>query len=120
MEIQERILSKKVHSLKEIGNSVLSKRMWMILSMALSPTNKYHSDFEESITIFKKTYQENNYLNWPTKFGACKGCEFKTTPEQEQDGLLSGSNIASQQHQWTASEFSKPMPCKSGIIEGRT
>jgi hypothetical protein len=28
-------------------------------------------------------------LNWPTKFGACKGCEFKATPEQEQDGLLS-------------------------------
>jgi hypothetical protein len=25
-----------------------------------------------------------------------KGCEFKTTPEQEQEGLLSVSNIASQ------------------------
>jgi hypothetical protein len=34
-------------------------------------------------------------LNWPTKL-VHKGCEFKATPEQEQDGLLSGSNIASQ------------------------
>jgi hypothetical protein len=47
--------------------------------MVISNKYKYHEtlDFEESITIFK-AYQENNYLNWPTKFGACKGCEFKS------------------------------------------
>jgi hypothetical protein len=37
-----------------------------------------------------------------------KGCEFKATPEQEQEGLLSVSNIASQSNINGQSEFSKP------------
>lgn len=103
---------KKVYSLKEIGNSVLSEtNMDDIIDGIISNKYKYHEtlDFEESITIFKKAYQENNYLNWPTKFGACKGCEFKATPEQEQDGLLSGfKHCFTKQHHWTASDFGKP------------
>jgi hypothetical protein len=103
---------KKVHSLKEIGNSVLSEtKVDDIIDAIISNKYKYHEelDFEESIATFKKAYQENNYLNWPTKFGACKGCEFKTTPEQEQEGLLSGfKHCFTKQHHWTESEFSKP------------
>ncbi|HSN49353.1 MAG TPA: DUF2779 domain-containing protein, partial [Flavobacterium sp.] len=65
--------------------------------------------FDEAIATFKKAYQEDTYLNWPTKFGACKGCEFKTRPEQEREGLLSGfKHCFSQQHQWTKTEFDKP------------
>jgi hypothetical protein len=49
-----------------------------IIDGIISNKYKYHKrDFEESITIFKKTYQENNYLNWPTKFGACKAVNLK-------------------------------------------
>jgi hypothetical protein len=103
---------KKVHSLKEIGNSVLSEtKVDDIIDVIMSNKYKYHEalDFEESIATFKKAYQENNYLNWPTKFGACKGCEFKTNPEQEQEGLLSGfKHCFTKQHHWTESEFSKP------------
>ena len=103
---------KKVHSLNEIGNSVLSEtNVDDIIDGIIANKYKYHEtlDFEESITTFKKAYQENNYLNWPTKFGACKGCEFKATPEQEQDDMLSGfKHCFTKQHQWTASEFSKP------------
>jgi hypothetical protein len=62
MEIQERILSKR-HSLKEIGNSVLSEtNVDDIIDGIISNKYKYHEtlDFEESITTFKKAYQENN------------------------------------------------------------
>jgi hypothetical protein len=88
-----------------------------IIDGIISNKYKYHEtlDFEESITTFKKPIRKTTSLNWPTKLPA-KGCEFKTTPEQEQEGLLSVSNIASQsningQHQ----NSSKPMPCKSGL-----
>jgi anionic cell wall polymer biosynthesis LytR-Cps2A-Psr (LCP) family protein len=46
--------------------------MWMILSMALSPTNI--NTTKRLIwginNNFQKNISENNYLNWPTKFGA--------------------------------------------------
>jgi hypothetical protein len=103
---------KKVSSLSEIGNSVLSEiNVDDITNGIISNKYRYHEnlDFEESITTFKKAYQENNYLNWPTKFGTCKGCEFKATTEQEQEGLLSGfKHCFTKQHQWTVSDFGKP------------
>jgi len=103
---------KKVYSLDEIGNSVLSEiKVDDIVNDIITDKYKYydHLGFEEAIATFKKAYQENSYLNWPTKFGACKGCEFKTTPEQEQEGLLSGfKHCFTTQHQWTETEFNKP------------
>jgi hypothetical protein len=64
--------------LKEIGGFI-GNDVDDIIDGIISNKYKYHEtlDFEESITIFK-SLSENNYLNWPTKFGACKGCEFKT------------------------------------------
>jgi hypothetical protein len=103
---------KRVHSLKEIGDSVLSEiKVDELVDEIIGNKYKYYDNlnFEEAIDTFKKAYQENTYLNWPTKFGACKGCEFKTTAEQEQQGLLSGfKHCFTKQHQWTAAEFSKP------------
>lgn len=105
-------LIKKVDSLEEIGNSVLSEiKVDDIINDIIGNKYKYHENlgFEEAIETFKKAYQANSYLNWPTKFGACKGCEFKATPEQEQEGLLSGfKHCFAIQHQWTAAEFNKP------------
>lgn len=105
-------LIKKVDSLEEIGNSVLSEiKVDDIINDIIGNIYKYHENlgFEEAIETFKKAYQANSYLNWPTKFGACKGCEFKATPEQEQEGLLSGfKHCFAIQHQWTAAEFNKP------------
>jgi hypothetical protein len=57
-------------------------------------------------------------LNWPTKL-VTKGCEFKATPEQEQDGLLSGSNIASKTTSMDGPN-SKPNAINLELLEGRT
>ena len=115
---------KRVHSLEEIGHSVLSEvKVDDIVDDIISDKYKYYENlgFEEAITTFKKAYQANSYLNWPTKFGACKGCEFKTTPEQEQEGLLSGfKHCFSLQHQWTATEFNKPNAMQVWNFRGKS
>lgn len=103
---------KRVHSIEEIGHSVLSEtNVDGIINDIISDKYKYHDNlhFEEAIVTFKKAYQEDSYLNWPTKFSACKNCEFKTTPEQEKEGLLSGfKHCFSNQLHWTESDFNKP------------
>jgi hypothetical protein len=60
---------KKVSSLSEIGNSILSEiNIDDIINGIISNKYRYHEnlDFEESITTFKKAYQENN--NWKPVF----------------------------------------------------
>ncbi len=103
---------KRVNSIEEIGNSVLSEaNVDGIINDIINDKYKYHENlhFEEAILAFKKAYQEDTYLNWPTKFSACKSCEFKTTPEQEKEGLLSGfKHCFSKQLHWTEKEFNKP------------
>lgn len=103
---------KKVHSLKEIGNSVLSEvNVDTIVNDIIDDKYKYYENlnFEEAIVTFKKAYQEDKYLNWPTQFSACKNCEFKSTPEQEQQGLLSGFKYCfAKQLNWSSSDFNKP------------
>jgi hypothetical protein len=97
MEIQERILS-KVHSLKEIGNSVLSEtNVDDIIDGIISNKYKYHEtlDFEESITISKNLSGKQLFELANKIWCLQKAVNLKATPEQEQDGLLC-SNIASQ------------------------
>jgi hypothetical protein len=114
---------KRVHSLDEIGNSVLSEiKVDTIVDDIIRNKYQYYENlgFEEAIETFKKAYQENTYLNWPTKFGACKGCEFRATPEQEQEGLLSGfKHCFSIQHQWTTAEFNKPNAMQVWSFRGK-
>lgn len=103
---------KRVYSKEEIGNSVLSEaNVDIIINGIINDKYKYYENlnFEEAIIIFKKAYQEDTYLNWPTQFSACKNCEFKTTPEQEKEGLLSGfKHCFSKQLNWNEKEFNKP------------
>ncbi|WP_394758581.1 DUF2779 domain-containing protein [Flavobacterium sp.] len=103
---------KKVHSLKEIGNSVLSEvNVDTIVNDIIDDKYKYYENlnFEEAIVTFKKAYQEDKYLNWPTQFSACKNCEFKATLEQEEEGLLSGFKLCfTKQLNWSSSDFNKP------------
>lgn len=103
---------KKVNAIEEIGNSVLSEaKVDSIINDIINNKFPYFENlnFQETITTFKKAYQEDTYLNWPTQFSACKNCEFKTTEEQEQEGLKSGFKycFAKQLH-WSEKEFSKP------------
>jgi hypothetical protein len=103
---------KRVNSIEEIGSSVLSEaNVDSIINDIINDKYKYYYNlhFEEAIETFKKGYQTDTYLNWPTQFSSCKNCEFKTTPEQEKEGMLSGfKHCFSKQLKWTEKEFNKP------------
>ncbi|WP_367752493.1 DUF2779 domain-containing protein [Flavobacterium sp. WC2430] len=103
---------KRVHSLEEIGSTVLAEiNVDDIINDIIANKYKYYENlnFEEAIAIFKKAYQEDVYLNWPIQFSSCKNCEFKTTLQQEQEGLKSGfKHCFSKQLKWSTKEFEKP------------
>tara|TARA_R110002051_G_scaffold108607_4_gene181342 strand:- start:1128 stop:3086 length:1959 start_codon:yes stop_codon:yes gene_type:complete len=104
-------VSSNISSLDEIEASVLSEiNVDAIINQIIANEHPYFDNltFEESITLFKTSYQNNDYVNWPTKFGACKSCEFKTTPEQEKEGYKSGFQYCfKKQHAWKPSDFDK-------------
>lgn len=99
---------KKVSSIKETGDSVLGrKNVSQIVADIEANKFKYHDSltFTDSINLFKKVYQNDEYANWNTSFSACKTCEFKS----EDDELKSGfKECFTKQHNWTETDFSKP------------
>tara|TARA_R100001369_G_scaffold90618_1_gene129915 strand:+ start:8204 stop:10165 length:1962 start_codon:yes stop_codon:yes gene_type:complete len=101
-----------IGSLEEIGASVLSEiNVDAIIDKIIANEYPYFDNltFQESINLFMASYQNDEYLNWPTHFGACKGCEFKTTTEQEMEGFKSGFQYCfEKQHAWKSSDFHKP------------
>ncbi|WP_100629738.1 DUF2779 domain-containing protein [Algoriphagus formosus] len=103
---------KKVNSLEETGDSVLSKvDLHEITSNILN--DKYEViegySFEDSIDFLKKTYQSGEYPNWPTAYSKCKNCEFRATSEQMENGLKSGFfECMKRQHHWNSLSISKP------------
>ena len=101
-----------ITSISEIGESVLSEiNVDTIINGIIANEYPYFENlsFEESIHLFKDAYQNDNYLNWSTKFGSCKGCQFKTTLEQETEGLKSGFKYCfEKQHGWKSTDFEKP------------
>jgi hypothetical protein len=103
---------KRVTSIEEIGNSVLSEtNVDSLINDIINNKYNYYDNlhFEEAIETFKKAYQTDTYLNWPAQFSACKNCEFKATIEQENEGFLSGFKYCfSKQLNWTEKEFNKP------------
>jgi hypothetical protein len=103
---------KRVHSLNEIGNSVLFEtNVDTIINEIINNKYKYYENinFEEAIITFNKAYQEDKYINWPTQFSVCKNCEFKASTKQEEDGLLSGfKHCFTKQLNWLPSDFNKP------------
>jgi hypothetical protein len=115
---------KRVNSIEEIGNSVLSEiNVDNIINDIINNKYKYYENlsFEEAIETFKKAYQTDTYLNWPTQYSACKKCEFKTTPEQEKEGMLSGfKHCFSKQLKWTEKEFNKPNAMQIWNFRGKT
>lgn len=102
-------LIKKVSTLEQIGNTVLSEiNVNDIIDDILSDKYKYYDSltFSEAMSGFKKAYQQDEYFNWPTDFSACKKCEFKSSPTNQ---LLSGfEHCFRKQHHWTDEDFLKP------------
>ena len=103
---------RRVNSLNEIGNSVLSEiNVDDIINDIINNRYLYHNNlgFSESMELFKDSYINRTYLNWPTNFSACKKCEFKTTVEDEINGLQSGiKHCFQRQFGWNDEQFDAP------------
>jgi hypothetical protein len=103
---------RRVNSLNEIGNSVLSEiNVDVIINDILNDRHLYHNSlgFSESMELFKDSYINKTNLNWPTNFSTCKKCEFKTTVEDEINGLQSGfKHCFQRQFGWNNEQFDAP------------
>jgi len=105
-------LIQKVNSLTEIGESVLSEiNVDTIINAIIDNQFLYYANlnFTEAMALFKATYQEKRYLNWPLQFSTCKKCEFNSSTEDKANGLQSGFEYCfKKQLNWTDSDFKKP------------
>lgn len=103
---------KKVSSIEEIGESVLSEiKVDTIVNAIIGDQYKYHDNlgFHEALKLFKNSYLDSHYFNWETKFSACKKCEFKASLEEKQEGKLSGFEYCiKKQHNWSDDDFLRP------------
>ena len=103
---------KKVDKLEEIGKSVLSEsNVDDMIDDIISDKYKYYENlsFADAMTSFKQAYEQDEYFNWPTKFSACKKCEFKSADKPDEPQTLSGFEYCfEKQHRWTSAEFNKP------------
>ncbi len=105
-------IDKKVFSIDELGGSVLGKiNIDHVVSGIESGEHKYFDalDFKESIAVFSDYYQKDQFFNYPVSYSNCKACEFRTTPEEEANGLKSGyKECWEKQQSWTEDDFNKP------------
>lgn len=103
---------KKVTRIEEIGQSVLSEiNVDNIINSIIDGAFLYNENlnFSEAMPLFRDAYQEKKYLNWPLKFSNCKGCEFKASEVENQQGLKSGFEYCfKKQLNWSDSDFKRP------------
>lgn len=103
---------RRVENLNEVGNSVLSEiNVDDIINDIINNRYLYYNNlgFTESMELFKDSYFNKSYLNWPTNFSSCKKCEFKTTVEDELNGLQSGfKHCFQRQFGWNDEQFDAP------------
>ena len=103
---------KKIDSLEETGGTVLGDiPVDEILDDIVAGKHRIYEElgFEESIKLFADYYQRNEYFNYPVSW-SCKGCEFRTSEEDEKAGKKSGfKECWSKQKGWSEREFSTPM-----------
>ena len=116
-------IERKVHSLEDVGDSVLSeKNVQPIIDDIISGKYKYHENlsFKEAIDLLKQVYFEEKYPNWPTNFSVCKKCEFRAdqsdVPEGQELGYL---KCFKTQHQWTDSCCTKPSAFEVWNYQGK-
>ena len=77
----------------------------------ISGTFSYNDtmSFLKAIPLLKSVYVDKVYPNWPTKFTACKSCEYKTDEVDKLNGLKSGfEHCFKTQHNWTENDFNRP------------
>ncbi len=105
-------LIRRVNSIEEIGESILSEvNVDQIVDDIIFDKYKYYDNlgFSEAMELLKNSYIEQNYLNWPPNFSACKKCEFKATIDEKANGLLSGFEYCYNRHLgWQQEDFNAP------------
>lgn len=103
---------KLIESIDEIGESVLGKvSIDTIVDDIQNGKHKVYEnmDFLEMVQLFSTYYEKDEFFNQPLSFSACKGCEFRTTSEQEKEGLKSGfKECWKKQKGWSEPQFSQP------------
>ena len=114
---------KKVSSIEGIGESVLSEiNVDAIVNAIISDQYKYYDNlgFHEALKLFKDSYLDSKYINWETKFSACKKCEFKASIEEKQEGKLSGFEYCfKKQHNWSDDDFTQPNAMEVWNYQGK-
>lgn len=94
------------------NTSVLSEvEVSSIVTAIINDEFSYTDDlvFSKAIPLFKKSYQNQIYLNWPTNYSRCKSCEFKIDDASKENGYKSGFEYCfSKQHHWSESDFDRP------------
>lgn len=105
-------IDSKIENLAEIGDSVLCEvNVDDTINEILSGNYPYFDglSFEETVDFLQNNYIKNIYSNFPCKHSSCKKCEFKSTPEEEEKGMLSGFKYCfKKQFNWSETEFKKP------------
>lgn len=103
---------KKVNNISQIGQSVLGKVNVDGVINEIQNGKHFAFDevtFEQSILLLSDHYQKDKKFNYPVSFSACKGCEYRCTPEQEASGLKSGyKECWKEQKGWTDKDFERP------------
>jgi len=100
-------------SMADIGESVLSTRNVNSLIQDILD-GKYEvlagHTFASAVTYLSQIYVSGQYPNWPTQYGACKSCEFRTTPNQLNAVKKSGfEECMVKQHALTPNQCKEPM-----------
>ena len=105
-------VDRKINSIVEIGESILGRiEISDIVSDIQSGKHKYlpELNFLECVDSFSKHYSLDKKYNYPVTFSSCKSCEYRTTKEQEDVGLLSGfKECWSEQKGLIDSDFKRP------------
>jgi len=103
---------KRVNSLAEIGNSVLTEiDVNDIVDEIIDDKHPYYKklNFSDAMVKFRDAYANSVFLNWQPDFKACKLCEFKASDEDKAKGLISGfEQCFIKKYQWTDQEFKQP------------
>ncbi len=106
-------IEKRVNSLEEIGDSVLSEVDVDAIIDDIHAGNQPYSkllNFSQAMQMFRDAYQQGRFMDWEPAFSVCKTCEFKANEEEKANGLISGyEQCFTKKFGWGKSQFLKPI-----------
>ncbi|MFC2109340.1 DUF2779 domain-containing protein [Bacteroidota bacterium] len=105
-------IEKKIDDVSSLGNQIITTtNVNSLIDEILDGKHPVLNtmNFKEAVIFCNDIYEKDLYPNWPVSYTACKACEFKTSEEEEKNGLLSGyKECFTNQLHWKAADFVKP------------